>query len=83
MEWSYRKRVKPVRSWREPKSIPELPIKSAEKGYEIIEISNGEIYSLSFPLPNGRYGDSVTPLEKQFGKLTTTRNWTTVNKIIK
>jgi uncharacterized protein (DUF1697 family) len=67
----------------EPTSKLELPIKSPEKGFEILGVSNREVYSLAFPLPNGRNGDSVTPIEKAFGKVSTTRNWTTVTKIIR
>src|SRR5436853_2792424 len=48
----------------EPKSTPQLPFKSSEKGFEILQASKREVFSLSFPLPHGRYGDPVSYVEK-------------------
>jgi uncharacterized protein (DUF1697 family) len=58
-----------------------LPYLSTKDGFEIIEITNREIYTVAHPLPNGRYGN-LTFIEKEFGTYSTTRNWNTIERIL-
>lgn len=57
------------------------PSALAKKGFEILKVHHREVYSLALPLPDGRYGNPAAYIEKEFGGVTTTRNWTTMNKI--
>jgi uncharacterized protein (DUF1697 family) len=63
-------------------NVPALPITSEKGDYTILQITELEVYSLVFPLGNGRYGTPVGYIEKAFDVLSTTRNWTTIEKII-
>jgi uncharacterized protein (DUF1697 family) len=58
-----------------------IPYLSSKDGFEIIEITNREIYTVAYPLPNGRYGN-LTFIEKEFGTYSTTRNWNTIERIL-
>lgn len=55
-------------------------MKSEEHGFEVIEISNKEVYIVAYKLPTGRYGDLLL-LDSMLGKHVTMRNWNTVVKI--
>lgn len=59
----------------------ELPYLSPKKDVEIIRIKNREIYCITQE-KNGRYGFPNLFIENEFGVKTTTRNWTTVSKVI-
>ncbi len=58
-----------------------LVLKPKNQGYTILHIGDAEIYSLVFPLGNGRYGNPTGDIEKELGVLATTRNWTTISRI--
>lgn len=53
-----------------------------KNGIEIVTTSGREIFTVTSLLSNGRYGD-LTCIEKVFGKYCTTRNWNTINRILR
>jgi uncharacterized protein (DUF1697 family) len=65
-----------------PKTKPKIPLLSPKKDCEIIHLNPREAFTVAFAMPNGRYGESMTLIEKEFGKSVTTRNWNTVVKIL-
>lgn len=65
----------------ELKKKPKLPHISQKKDVEIIEIKKREIYSLTVEI-NGRFGFPNNFVENEFGVPATTRNWTTVCKLV-
>jgi len=54
----------------------------SEKDCEIIHLSPREVFTVAFAMPNGRAGEFMNLVEKEFGKSVTTRNWNTVIKIL-
>jgi len=64
------------------KSQLSIPLLSPKKDCEIIHLTTREVFAVSFPQPNGRNGEFMTLIEKEFGKAVTTRNWNTVVKIL-
>lgn len=65
-----------------PKIKHEPPFQSKQKDVEVFEIKNRDVFCLGLPLSNGRFGFPNAFIEKEFGVLATTRNRTTINKII-
>ena len=64
-----------------PTVAPKIPLLSPKKDWEIIHLSPREVFIVAFPV-KGRYGESMSLIEKIFGKSSTTRNWNTVVKIL-
>ena len=63
-----------------------LPMPCAEAGdFEVMHLTEREIFILAFRLPTGRYGLGMERVWKHFGKrrLWTSRNWNTVLKAAK
>lgn len=58
----------------------KLPYVSHEEDFEILRAIGREVYSLSYALPGGLFGNSVSFIEKGIGVLSATRNWNTVCK---
>ena len=61
---------------------PKLPLVSPRKDVKIIRIVNHDVFSLT-RMQNGRFGFPNIFIEKELGIPATTRNWTTVSKIIR
>jgi len=61
---------------------PKLPLFSKQKDVEIIGMNNCDAFCLALPVKNGRYGFPNVFIEKEFRVLATTRNWTTVRKVV-
>ena len=60
-----------------------LPMPCAVEGdFEVVHLTDGEIFILAFRMPNGRFGEGMDLIWKHFGKkrLWTSRNWNTVLK---
>src|SRR5690606_32144944 len=60
-----------------------LPMPNAVAGdYEVVQLTDGEVFVLAFRLPNGRFGAGMDQLWKHFGnkRLWTSRNFNTVIK---
>ena len=45
-------------------------------------MKNLDLFLVSRPMKDGRYGFPNLPIEKQLGVPATTRNWNTLNKIV-
>lgn len=60
-----------------------LPLPCAVDGdFEVVHVTDGEVFILAYRLPTGRYGNGMDMIWKHFGKkrLWTSRNWNTVIK---
>ncbi len=55
---------------------------SEQEGFELLEINEYNVFSIAFPLANGRSGDPGSYVEKNYG-VCTTRNWNTIERIVK
>ena len=64
------------------KSKLKVPVLSPHKDWEIVLLRPREVFLVAFTTPNGRYGESMALIEKEFGAQVTTRNWNTVIKIL-
>ena|ERR1700730_18667317 len=65
-----------------PMSRLKIPHKSSDKDFTVIRIIGNEIYSVVNLLPNKRPYRIISFLEKEFGNKITTRNWSTIVKIV-
>jgi uncharacterized protein (DUF1697 family) len=66
----------------EPDSRPKLPLISATENLEVFAIKDRAAFILARRKKNGRVGYPNNFIEKQLGVPATTRNWTTVGKIV-
>lgn len=60
-----------------------LPMPCGVAGdFEVVRLTDGEVFMLAFRLPNGRFGLGMDQVSKHFGnkRLWTSRNWNTVVK---
>ncbi len=64
-----------------PKSMPPLPLTDLKEGLELVKISGNHAFVLSREI-KGRYGFPNNFIEAEFGIPATTRNWTTIMKIV-
>src|ERR1700730_15516624 len=64
------------------KTKPKIPLLSPKRDCEIIHLNPREVFTVAFAMPNGRYGELMALIDKEFGKSVTTRNWNTVMKIL-
>jgi uncharacterized protein (DUF1697 family) len=65
-----------------PKIKPKLPLAFAKEELEATGMRNLEVFVVSRRKPNGFYGFPNAFIEKEFGVSATSRNWSTVTKII-
>lgn len=66
-----------------PSSKLKIPYQSPDGNFKILSVSKTEVCSLVTLSPEVQTTDLMDVLEKEFGKKVTTRNWNTVQKIIK
>ncbi len=66
-----------------PKSGLKIPYESPDKNFKIIRATESELCSVLTLSPNSRTVDLMSILEKKFGGRVTTRNWNTINKVLK
>ena len=66
----------------EPNSRPKLPLISATENLEVFAIQDRAAFILARRKKNGASGFPNNFIEKQLGVSATTRNWTTVGKIV-
>src|SRR6185295_18091261 len=66
----------------EPRAKPKLPLVSSKEALEAIAISNLEVFIVSRAKPNGFFGFPNNFIEKELGVSATSRNWSTVTKIV-
>lgn len=65
------------------KSDLKIPYESPDKNFRIIQASESEICSVLTLTPNSGTLDLMDIVEKEYGKEVTTRNWNTINRILK
>jgi uncharacterized protein (DUF1697 family) len=65
-----------------PRVKPALPLVSSKERLEVIGVKNLEAYIVSRRKPNGFYGFPNNFVEAALGVPATTRNWSTVTKIV-
>jgi uncharacterized protein (DUF1697 family) len=65
------------------KSSLKIPYESPDKNFRIIRAAGREVCSVATLSPDSRTVDLMSILEKEFGRKVTTRNWNTINKILK
>ena len=65
-----------------PKMKPKLPLALAKEELEATGMRSLEVFVVSRRKPNGFFGFPNAFVEKEFGVSATSRNWSTVTKII-
>jgi uncharacterized protein (DUF1697 family) len=65
------------------KSSLKIPYASSDGNFKIIRATGSEVCSVATLSPNSRTVDLMSILEKEFGRKVTTRNWNTIEKILK
>ncbi|MCI0706328.1 MAG: DUF1697 domain-containing protein [Ignavibacteriae bacterium] len=68
---------------RKPKSNLKIPYKPKGANFEIIRLTSTESCSVVTGPPGEGTLDLMDLLDKEFGKKVTTRNWNTVEKVLK
>jgi uncharacterized protein (DUF1697 family) len=66
-----------------PKSNLKIPYESPEKDFKILQVTDTEVCSVITLSHNRNTLDAMNILEKEFGKKITTRNWNTIERILK
>lgn len=66
----------------DPTTTPKLPLISTTENLEVFEVKDRAAFILSRRKRTGWFGFPNKFVEKELGVLGTTRNWTTVNKIV-
>ena len=66
---------------RKPRRTPKLPVVSRTEALEAFQMRNLKVFIVNRK-KNGRYGFPNNFIEKEFGVPATTRNWSTVSKIV-
>ena len=67
---------------RKPDRVPRLPLTVATEGIELVGMTGREVFAVSRPKKNGGFGFPNLVVEKAFGVSATTRNWSTVTKLL-
>ncbi len=66
-----------------PTSVLTIPYVSPEKDFTILKVTETEIISVLTVTEKHGTTDAMNIIEKEFGKNVTTRNWNTIEKILK
>ncbi len=66
---------------RSPGADLKLPFAAPKREFKIVGAGPREVFSVRYALGAGRFGDSVTFIERKFGQPTTSRNYNTVVKL--
>ncbi len=66
----------------EPPAAPKLPLTSEKENVEVIALQGRAAFIVSRRKKNGMFGFPNNFIEKQLGVSGTTRNWTTVKKLM-
>ena len=67
----------------ESKSGLKIPYESPERDFKILRVTSTEVCSVLTLSPARRSVDVMSILEKEFGRNVTTRNWNTVQKLLR
>src|SRR4029077_12259160 len=65
-----------------PKAKPKLPLTFDKEALEATGMRSTEVFVVSRRKPNGFFGFPNAFVEKEFGVSATSRNWSTVTKIV-
>lgn len=65
-----------------PRIKPALPLVSSKEALEVIAMKGLEVFIVSRRKPNGFFGFPNNFIEKELGVSATSRNWSTVTKIV-
>lgn len=65
------------------KSSLKIQYESSDKNFKIIRATDREVCSVLTLSPGSRTVDLMSILEKEYGRKITTRNWNTIEKILK
>lgn len=65
-----------------PRSKPRFPLVSSKEALEAVAMSNREVFVVSRRKKNGFFGFPNNFVEKALGVSATSRNWSTVSKIL-
>ena len=66
-----------------PQTTLKIPYVSPQKDFTILAVTNSEIISVLTVTEKRGTTDAMNIIEKEFGKNVTTRNWNTIEKILK
>lgn len=66
-----------------PKTKLKIPYTSEDKSFHIFRVEDDVIYSVLDLSKGSGTVDAMAIVEKEFGKLVTTRNWNTIEKMLK
>ncbi len=66
-----------------PKTKLKIPYTSDDKAIRILKLEDDALYSVLDLAKGSGTVDAMAIIEKEFGKLVTTRNWNTVEKMVK
>lgn len=61
----------------------KIPYESSDKNFKILRVTQSEIVSVLTVAPTSKTIELMNILEKEFGKKITTRNWKTVERLLK
>jgi uncharacterized protein (DUF1697 family) len=67
---------------RKPRSVPKFPLRSSKEALEAIALRHLEVYVVSRRKKNGFFGFPNNFVEETLGVSATTRNWSTVTKMV-
>ncbi|HEX9610986.1 MAG TPA: DUF1697 domain-containing protein [Gemmatimonadales bacterium] len=67
---------------RKPRTRPRFPLEEPKEALEAIGIAGCDVFIVSRPKKNGFYGFPNNFIEEELGVAATTRNWSTVTKIL-
>jgi uncharacterized protein (DUF1697 family) len=67
---------------RKPRNRPRFPIRSPKEALTALTMTNREVFIVSRRKPNGFYGFPNNFIEEALGVSATSRNWTTVRRIV-
>jgi uncharacterized protein (DUF1697 family) len=82
IEWNLQTKFYVCFLYDEPKIHPCLPLENPKEGLELFRLDEKEAYLVSKEI-KGRYGFPNNFIEKELNVISTARNWTTINKIVK
>jgi len=68
--------------FRKPSPKPRFPLHSSREALEAVAMKNLEVFVVSRRKRNGFYGFPNNFIEHQLGVMATSRNWSTVTKIV-
>jgi uncharacterized protein (DUF1697 family) len=67
---------------QKPRSKPRLPLVSFKEGLEAVGMKNLDVFVVSRRKKNGCYGFPSNFIEKELGVRATSRNWSTMTKLV-